>query len=64
MFSIRTVLYALFIKQNAKLLNKVTATQALRAHNPKVAGSNPAPATNEIIGHSIRLGFLFSNEGR
>jgi hypothetical protein len=23
---------------------------ALRAHNPKVAGSNPAPATNESAG--------------
>ena len=32
---------------------------ARRAHNPKVAGSNPAPATNEIKGSADRLGLFY-----
>ena len=32
---------------------------ARRAHNPEVAGSNPAPATNEIEGAVLPALFLF-----
>ena len=35
--------------------------QALRAHNPKVVGSNPGPATNEVGHLANGLGaFLFA----
>jgi hypothetical protein len=37
---------------------------ARRAHNPKVAGSNPAPATREVAGQSLpsREGSLVPDE--
>ena len=35
---------------------------ARRAHNPKVVGSNPAPATKETRGQNVSSGLLFSLE--
>src|ERR1041384_4915689 len=41
------------------------ATTNKLAHNPKVAGSNPAPATNEIQRNPLeQRGFRFSVENR
>ena len=38
-----------------------SSSVARRAHNPKVAGSNPAPATTKaLVDGSIRQGFLAS----
>ncbi len=38
-----------------------SSSVARRAHNPKVAGSNPAPATTKaLVDRKIRQGFLAS----
>jgi len=37
-------------KRETKLLSTVSKKWLYAAHNPKVVGSNPAPATNQLKG--------------
>ena len=47
--------FAIADKSKSYINHKELRDLIFRAHNPKVAGSNPAPATKEIMGLADRI---------